>query len=209
MNNNEVVRKALEEASKKVQLPNAVTNSEDFKAKNKSQEQAKSLPVPTTPKVKPALSIQALPKAKEKEEPFRIRTEPVWPMDDEQKVQWRKQVAELAARREIKNQELPLSPERKAEIHRWAVEAAQRTFIPGHAVTRKEIPEEPKERVKKEKKPSGRQARLGQTKLIDELLRAGKNEKEVFEVVRTKIPEYPADKLPKLIKLRQYHVKQK
>jgi hypothetical protein len=101
-----------------------------------------------------------------------------------------------------------LTPERKAEIHAMAAASAAAAFerLPRRKSSKED---EPKERKTKVKSDSHRQTRLGQTKLIDELLKAGKSDKEVFDTVRVKIPTYPADKLPKLIKLRQYHLKKK
>jgi hypothetical protein len=49
--------------------------------------------------------------------------------------------------------------------------------------------------------------RLGQTKLIDKLLKDGKTDEQVLEEVKTQIPQYPAEKIPQLIKIRKAHLK--
>jgi hypothetical protein len=147
---------------------------------------------------------------KKTEQPIPLKPkekEPLWPMDEEQKAQWRKEMKEVAER--VKNP-LPLdilTPERKLEIQMLAKEAALEVY---NKTPRKRKEEEPAhERKTKVKSESTRQTRLGQTKLIDSLLKEGKNDKQIFDAVREKIPTYPADKLPKLIKLRQYHMKKK
>ena len=134
----------------------------------------------------------------------------MWPMDDEQKIQWRKELKEREEKAKLPPQEYVMTPERKAEIHAQAVSAALEAYA--RMPKKRKSEEEPTTKAAKRikvKSENHRQTRLGQTKLIDELLKAGKSDKEVFDAVREKIPTYPADKLPKLIKLRQYHIKKK
>lgn len=128
---------------------------------------------------------------------------PIWPVDLDV---WKKNMAEIEARQAVKPDDV-LSPERKEEIARWARQAAQRWWDSrpkSRVVEKKE-----EETVAKTKAPKegGRQKRLGQTKLIDDLLRAGKSEAEITEAIKTQIPSYPVERIPKMIKLRQYHVK--
>ncbi len=146
-----------------------------------------------------------------------LRSTPIWPLPEGQTIEQFR--AELAAERArmAKEREAFLkqidSPENLAKVAEAGRQAAAR--LPSRHIsepTRKQEEKTEKAAAKKAKaaepkKESGRQNRLGQTKLIDELIKSGKTEKEIFDTVRTKIPTYPADKLPKLIKLRQYHVK--
>jgi hypothetical protein len=158
------------------------------KRENVLMEEIKKTPAPIPPKPK--------------------EREPLWPMDEEQKIQWRKEMKLMEEK--AKNPPPPdiLTPERKAEIHAMAAASAAAAFerLPRRKSSKEDEPRERKTKVKTE---STRQTRLGQTKLIDSLLKEGKNDKQIFDAVREKIPAYPADKLPKLIKLRQYHMKKK
>ncbi len=154
--------------------------------------------------------------APEKEEKKRLT--PIWPLPDDQTIeQYRAQLdaerAATAKKREAFLKEID-SPENLARVRAAAIEAASKLpskHIPSDVASKKkedkEEKREAKAKAKTEKKEKGRQNRLGQTKLIDDLIKVGKTEKEIFDAVREKIPAYPADKLPKLIKLRQYHVK--
>lgn len=200
MENNDVVKDAIAKAAAKAAaaghaLPSAVREA----------LAAKSEVVPKV-EVHPKLKLDSRSEVLPEPEVIKERKEPIWPMDDEQLAQWKKDMAEMKVRAKLPKKEEPLTPERRAEIHKMATEAAHRLASSRRSVTKIKPVAEPKERAIKEKK-AGRQQRLGQTKLIDDLLKAGKNEKEIFDTVREKIPSYPADKLPKLIKLRQYHVK--
>lgn len=161
-----------------------------------------------------ALQSSVVP-APEKEEKKRLT--PIWPIDPETTEEFYARLTlerkALAAKREAFLKTID-TPEHLAAIRASAIEAVSKMptrYIPSSVATKKQEDKvekrEAKAKAKTEKKESGRQTRLGQTKLIDTLLKAGKTEKEIFNTVREKIPTYPADKLPKLIKLRQYHVK--
>ena len=141
-------------------------------------------------------------------EPERIRTEPIWPIDPETVAEFKKRIAserkEADQRREAFLKECD-SPENLARVRAAAV-AAVAAMPTRHVRSSEEKPVKEKAvKEKKEKKKS--QNRLGQTKLIDTLLKAGKSEAEIIAEVKEKIPLYPAEKIPQMIKLRRYHVK--
>lgn len=129
---------------------------------------------------------------------------PIWPIEPEQMEAWKKlrETAEAAAKEFLAQLESPLALDATAESGREAAKRSNVSRAPREAV---EAPKEKPAKVKKESK--NKQKRLGQTKLIDDLLKAGKSEQEIIAEVRSKIPLYPADKIPQMIKLRRYHVK--
>jgi hypothetical protein len=134
-----------------------------------------------------------------------MRSERIWPVEFDQIRQWAAEDVVYAKKREDFQKYLD-SSEYLEKVRASAKESVKRwTESRPHDKVYEEV-KEPKVKQPKVKKAS-RQTRLGQTKMIDDLLKLGKTEKEIFDTVREKIPEYPADKLPKLIKLRQYHVK--
>jgi hypothetical protein len=141
------------------------------------------------------------------------RLTPIWPIEPETIIEWKGEV-ELREKAKVAFLKGIDTLEHLSAVRASAVEAVSKIparYVPSISKKQedKEERREAKAKAKTEKKVSTRQKRLGQTKLIDELLKAGKNEKEVFDAVREKIPTYPADRLPKLIKLRQYVVKKK
>lgn len=145
------------------------------------------------------------PKAVEVE---KVRSEPIWPIEPETVIEFKKRIAserkEADAKREAFLKECD-SPENLARVRAAAV-AAVAALPTRHVRSSEEKPV--KEKVVKEPKEKKKsQNRLGQTKLIDELLRAGKNEAEIIATVKEKIPLYPAEMIPQMIKLRRYHVK--
>lgn len=136
---------------------------------------------------------------KKEDIPVVERDEPIWPVELSE---WKEAMAKMKV---PQKKEEEITPERKEEIRRWAKEAVERWWKsrPTTRAEKKEKEDAPAAKVK----PAGRQKRLGQTKLIDDLLRAGKTEAEITEAVKTQIPSYPVDRIPKMIKLRQYHIK--
>ena len=159
---------------------------------------------------------KALPEALKVPTPKEVKEVPrkpgyLWPVEPEQIAAWK---AEDAAKAEvsklfIEQLESPLALEATAASGRAAAEKKM-ALSPyrERVVDSEKAAPEPKISSKKLPK-EGRQNRLGQTKLIDDLLRAGKSEAEIIAEVTAKIPAYPADKIPKMIKLRQYHIKPK
>ena len=209
MENNEVIKKALEAASAKTGK-----SVETFlKEKGYDSPELTEAEMSRARKVTPKETETFRQAIEEKTGVERKRTGPIWPIEPEQIAEWAATDARLAKEREAFLKSID-SPEHLAKVRASAAEAASKivTRHVSYSVKKKEDAREEKAEAKKvkaaePKKESTRQTRLGQTKLIDELLKAGKNEKEVFDTVREKIPSYPADKLPKLIKLRQYHIK--
>lgn len=193
----DILKKALEAAAAK----SGMTAEELLKKKGYDAE----TPSPAPEKGSKTLRVER--SRPPNPEPLPIRKKgPIWPMDDDQLAQWLKDMALLAETRKTKPKEAPLTAERRAEIHKLAAEHAAR-FVDRFKPVTKAVVKEVKQPAAEKK--STRQKRLGQTKLIDELIKQGKSEKEIFDAVREKIPEYPEIGLPKLIRLRQYHSKKK
>lgn len=136
------------------------------------------------------------------------RLVPIWPIEPETIAEWKVNAGRLQKEAEAFLKSID-APEHLAKIRAAASNAAVR--IPTRAISstakKAGAKAEAREAKAAEPKKESRQTRLGQTKLIDELLRAGKTAEEIMKEVAIKIPLYPKDKLPKLIKLRQYHVK--
>lgn len=146
-----------------------------------------------------------LPEAVKVETPKKKEGTP-WPCEPEQLVQWKveAEVVEKERKLFISQIESPLALEATAAS---GVAAAQKKMIltPRKASEPKEAKEtkaEKKARAPKE----GRQNRLGQTLLVDSLLKTKKTDLEIYEEVRRKIPLYPEEKIMKLVKLRKYHL---
>ena len=183
---------------------NKITDSEEYKAmlaaKGKAEDKKPS-PVTTKAPVKEKVTVAAVVV----EEKIKVPKEPLWPIEPEQLELWKQERARHDKEVEAFMKEI------ESPAHLIAVQASARVAAQKIIATwpKSKVVEETKEPKVKEAKPKkeSRQNRLGQTKLIDDLLKSGKSEKEIFDTVREKIPAYPADKLPKLIKLRQYHVK--
>ncbi len=140
--------------------------------------------------------------------------EPIWPVDDIEV--WKKEVAQAGAL--IKNQEKQAKVDEKTKRD-WAIDKAK---IKAELADLRQQHQEKfgtkkkKGRKPKEKRPATidhsrvpRQHRLGQTKLIDSYIKEGKSDSEIIASVKEKIPAYPSEKLPKLVKLRRYHTKVK
>jgi hypothetical protein len=185
---------------------NDIVNSEEYKAMLASKGITSSAPTPIAPVakvVKPAQMFREQPQVVE--EVVKVPKTPIWPVEPEQLLLWKEERALHEKKIETFMKEIE-SPAHLEAVRASAREAAQRKMA---MAPRAKITDEPKESVVKQPKAKkeSRQTRLGQTKMIDDLLKAGKTEKEIFDTVREKIPAYPSDKLPKLIKLRQYHVK--
>jgi hypothetical protein len=187
---------------------NSIVNSEDYKAMLKHKGIAPTVNVaaaPTAPVAKPARVNEPIRPPVIAEEKVKVPKTPLWPVEPEQMELWKQErvAHDLKVEAFLKEIESP--------SHIEAVQASGRASAQKkmEMAPRAKVHEEVKEPIIKtpKAKKESRQTRLGQTKMIDDLLKAGKTEKEVFDTVRIKIPEYPADKLPKLIKLRQYHVK--
>lgn len=159
--------------------------------------------VATVAKSAPALKLAITERLAKAEEPIVERSEPIWPVELDV---WKAEVEKIKLWAKEKKEEV-ITPERKAELHGWARQSVERWWA-SRSRTRVEKKEEPVAKVKAIK-PEGRQKRLGQTKLIDDLLKAGKSEAEITEEVKKQIPSYPIERIPKMIKLRQYHVKKK
>jgi len=133
-----------------------------------------------------------------------IPTGPIWPMSDEELIKWK---ADMEAMKTAPPTFPVLSEKLKAK------------FIAERKAFFKEILDEIKKEtpVKASKKSTSsavednpaRQQRMGQTKMIDDLIKEGKSDDEIEKIIREKIPAYPAERLPKLIKLRHYHLKNK
>ena len=218
MDNNDVVKKALAVAAAKA-------GHKDVKDFLKTKGVEVSTPPEKVEKVEPKREkycdrscqgtlYQVPAPAPEKEEVQRAT--PIWPLPEGETLEQFKARREAEKAADAKKREDFLksldTPEHLAAIRASAIEAASK--LPSRHIpiptSKQEVKAEKREakaKAKAEKKDSGRQNRLGQTKLIDDLIKVGKTEKEIFDAVREKIPAYPADKLPKLIKLRQYHVK--
>lgn len=212
MNNKDVVKKAIEAAAAKA----GISDVKDF-LKKKGADIPESEPKREKYCNGDCQKGSVVTKEAVAPEPEKKRTTPIWPLpDDETPEQFYARLALERKEADKKREEFLKSldtPEHLAAVRASAVAAVAllptRHISTSVADKKREDKEEKrvaKAKVKEEKK-EGRQTRLGQTKLIDTLLKAGKTEKEIFDTVREKIPSYPADKLPKLIKLRQYHVK--
>jgi len=133
-----------------------------------------------------------------------IEKEPIWPMSEEELVQWKK---EQAVASKVKSQEVSIlsvaekamyEKEKKtsADTFKAEMKALRHELAPVKTTTTAATTEQPR-----------RQNRLGQTHEIDILVKEGKNDQEIEKILRQKIPAYPAEKWPKLIKLRRYHLK--
>jgi hypothetical protein len=189
-----------------------ITNSDEYKAMLRH----KGIEAPVAPTATASTAATSVAKVVKQptvlrepprivEEIIKVPTTPLWPVEPEQIEIWKAERAVIDSKIVAHLKEIE-SPSHIELVIAAAREAAQKKMA---MAPRAKVYDEPKEvtaKTPKVKKES-RQTRLGQTKLIDDLLKAGKTEKEVFDTVREKIPAYPADKLPKLIKLRQYHVK--
>lgn len=136
---------------------------------------------------------------------------PIWPVDDLDV--WYQELKEFKS---WATEQIKVTKVNEASKKVWAADKAViKTEM--QAIREKLVENRPgpKKGSKKTKKPSyvpthePRQLRLGQTKLIDDLMDKGLNDQEIFDGVRKEIPEYPEDKLPKLIKLRHYHKKKR
>lgn len=187
---------------------NSIVHSEEYKAMLAAKGiVTPKMPVaPAAPVVKVAKPAQILREAPlVVEEKIKVPKTPLWPVEPEQLELWKleRNLHEEKVKSFLKEIE---SPAHLAAVQASGREAAQKKMAMAPRAKVSEEVKEPIIKTPKAKKES-RQTRLGQTKMIDDLLMAGKTEKEVFDTVREKIPAYPADKLPKLIKLRQYHVK--
>ena len=147
------------------------------------------------------------------------RTEPIWPMNDEEKIKWRAElvVAEATAKvrakqqkedTEVKAKWLIKYEEIKKELKliREEVNLKRGVQKKTGGRKRKTTAEKVAVAVAKANNPR-RQKRLGQTKFIDDLIAKGKTDKEIYDAVVKEISEYPVEKIDKLIKLRHYHMK--
>jgi hypothetical protein len=187
---------------------NSIVNSDEYKAMLKHKGIAPTINVaaaPAAPVPKPPRVVETRGQPVIVEEKVKVPKTPLWPVEPEQLELWKQERALHEERVKSFLKEIE-SPSHIALVQASARDAAQKKMA---MAPRAKVSDEPKEVVVKapKAKKESRQTRLGQTKMIDDLLKAGKTEKEVFDTVREKIPAYPADKLPKLIKLRQYHVK--
>jgi len=186
---------------------NDIVNSEEYKA----MLAAKGITSPAP--VAPASTLEKIVRSKPLridppvivEEKIKVPKTPIWPVEPEQMELWKQERNLHEKRVEAFMKEIE-SPEHIALVRASGRASALQKMA---MAPRPKVSDEPREVVVKQPKAKkeSRQTRLGQTKMIDDLLKAGKTEKEIFDTVREKIPAYPADKLPKLIKLRQYHVK--
>jgi len=194
---NDIIKKAIEEATIKAGgLPENVKEVLAPKPREYCDGRCGGGPTFATREI-------SLPKS-EPTEGLLSRKEAVWPVEPGQMSLWKLETEQAHRKRELFLQSLD-TPEHLDSVREAGAASAQKKMSLKSQAT------PPREIVDKEPKLKKvpRQNRLGQTKLIDGLLRAGKNEKEIFAAVREQIPSYPADKLPKLIKLRQYHVTKK
>lgn len=190
--------------------PKDVIKDAIAKAAAKTTAAGQALPDAVKEAIKPSSCMNQgphFPEPKKVAEVEKVRTEPIWPLDKPLDV-WKKE--REAERLEADKKKADFlkwvdSPEHLAEVRASAAKAVE--ALPKHYIRSEEKPV--KEKVVKEpkEKKKGSQNRLGQTKLIDELLKAGKSETEIIATVKEKIPLYPADKIPQMIKLRRYHVK--
>ena len=189
----------------------SISESEDYKA----MLARKGIVAPVT-SVTPSAPIVSVEKAAKPvqvfreaplvvEEKIKVPKMPIWPVEPEQLELWKieRNLHDEKVKAFLKEIE---SPVYIAEVRASARASAQKQIAMAPRAKVSEAAKEPTVKEPKAKKES-RQTRLGQTKMIDDLLKAGKTEKEVFDMVSEKIPAYPKEKLPKLIKLRQYHVK--
>lgn len=182
----------------------SIVESEDYKAMLKYKGITPTIDTeaaPTTPVPKAPRAIDPPPVVEE----IKVPKTPIWPVEPEQLELWKveRNLHEEKVKAFLKEIE---SPAHIAAVQASGREAAQKKMA---RAPRAKILDETKEPIIKtpKAKKESRQIRLGQTTMIDDLLKAGKTEKEVFEEVSVRIPAYPKDKLPKLIKLRQYYVK--
>ncbi len=126
----------------------------------------------------------------------------LWPGDENEQEAHRQKTKQIYDKIDAERKK-PLSPEQKEELRQLAIKhaaAARSRFAPQKKVEVKE------EKTVVEKEPKNRQQRMGQTKFIDNLLKKGRSDKEIYDAVRKEISAYPEEKIYKLIKLRKYHL---
>lgn len=142
------------------------------------------------------------------------RTEPIWPTSDEDLVKWKAWMKDAPKRAA---EQLKVNTKKEREKKEWTIkkevllkeirELQEQINAKRPAKRGRKKGSKKKERVVSLRPP--RQQRLGQTKLIDKLLDKKMTDLEIFNEVQKEIPDYPKEKLPKLIKLRKYHQKKR